>query len=156
MIKKIVLWILVIFWMGLIFYFSSFKGDESTKQSQGFLYNTIGNIIDFFDKDISIKDKEIIIEKYDPIVRKIAHAFIYMVLAFLVSMLLMSYNINLTKCIIMTFIICVMYAVSDEIHQSFINGRSAELRDVLIDSIGIIIENLIFLWRYKYGRKENS
>ena len=46
MIKKIILWILVVFWMGVIFFFSSMDGIESKMQSQGFLYHTLGNIID--------------------------------------------------------------------------------------------------------------
>ena len=105
MTKKIILWILVIFWMGLIFYFSSFKGDESTKQSQGFLYNTLGNIIEFFNKDISIGEKKLLIEKYDPIVRKFAHACVYFVLAGLVSLLIVSYDIKLNKTIILSLIL---------------------------------------------------
>ena len=36
-----------------------------------------------------------------------------------------------------TGIICVAYAALDEYHQMFVPGRSAEVRDVLIDSIGI-------------------
>jgi len=30
------------------------------------------------------------------------------------------------------------YAVSDEFHQSFVSSRSASIRDVLIDTIGIL------------------
>ena len=32
----------------------------------------------------------------------------------------------------------LLYAMSDEYHQTFVMGRSGELRDVLIDSLGII------------------
>ena len=121
MIKKIVLWILVVFWMGLIFYFSSFKGDESTEQSQGFLYNTIGNIVEFFNKDISVEEKELIIEKYDPIVRKVAHACVYMILAFLVCLLINCYNDKINKVIVLSLIFCIIYAISDEVHQTFLS-----------------------------------
>lgn len=31
---------------------------------------------------------------------------------------------------------CIIYALSDEIHQLFVFGRSGELKDVLIDTIG--------------------
>lgn len=153
MIKKIVLWILVVFWMGLIFYFSSFKGDESTEQSQGFLYNTIGNIVEFFNKDISVEEKELIIEKYDPIVRKVAHACVYMILAFLVCLLINCYNDKINKVIVLSLIFCIIYAISDEVHQTFVEGRSGEVRDVLIDSIGIIVSNIGFYLRRK---NENS
>ncbi len=37
------------------------------------------------------------------------------------------------------FIISILYAISDEIHQSFIPTREPRMRDVVIDSTGIII-----------------
>ena len=131
--KKILLWILVIFWMGLIFYFSSFNGIESTEQSQGFLYRTIRNS----------DNKDDLILKLDPIIRKVAHCAIYSVLAILVYLLLKEYNLDSKKLILFTFLICILYSISDEIHQLFVSGRSAEIRDVIIDGIGITIGILI-------------
>ena len=47
----------------------------------------------------------------------------------------------------LAIIICILYATSDELHQLFVMGRSCELRDVFIYSLGsvsgIIIYNLI-------------
>ena len=40
---------------------------------------------------------------------------------------------------IVSLLICVIYALSDEIHQLFIIGRSGNIIDVLIDSLGSII-----------------
>ena len=48
-------------------------------------------------------------------------------------------------------LIGVLYAVSDEIHQCFVPGRSGELRDVLIDSAGVICGVVIL--RLLGGRK---
>lgn len=42
-----------------------------------------------------------------------------------------------------TIIISYLYSLSDEIHQTFIAGRSGRLKDTLIDLIGIIIGLLI-------------
>lgn len=39
----------------------------------------------------------------------------------------------------------VMYAISDEIHQLMVDGRSGNVRDVIIDSIGILIGIMVFL-----------
>ncbi|WP_245575523.1 VanZ family protein [Alkalicoccus chagannorensis] len=36
-------------------------------------------------------------------------------------------------------IICVVYAASDEYHQTFIPGRSGEVSDVVIDGIGAFV-----------------
>ena len=40
------------------------------------------------------------------------------------------------KIIIITVLICFLYAVSDEIHQSFVPGRACRLLDILIDTSG--------------------
>ena len=48
-----------------------------------------------------------------------------------------EYNIKDT--IIVSLLICIIYALTDEIHQLFIVNRSCELRDVLIDMIGVLI-----------------
>ncbi|MFC0560849.1 VanZ family protein [Halalkalibacter alkalisediminis] len=37
------------------------------------------------------------------------------------------------------FFICVLYAISAEVHHLFIPGRSKEVRDVLIDSSGALV-----------------
>lgn len=42
-----------------------------------------------------------------------------------------------------TIIIAYLYALSDEVHQTFVMGRSGRLKDTLIDLLGIIIGLLI-------------
>jgi VanZ family protein len=42
-----------------------------------------------------------------------------------------------------TIIIAYLYALSDEIHQTFVPGRSGRLRDTFIDLIGIILGLII-------------
>ena len=44
-----------------------------------------------------------------------------------------------------------LYAVTDEIHQAFVPGRSCELRDVLIDSCGVLAGVLI-IWHLQCSR----
>lgn len=132
--KKIVKLIFVILWMTLIFFFSNQKADDSSKLSDGIIVK-VANV--FMDKDLSTKEKEIILEKYTTIVRKTAHFGIYLVLGVLVINLLMEYNIK--HVILVSLIVCLLYSVSDEIHQLFIDGRSGELRDIIIDSSGSLL-----------------
>jgi VanZ family protein len=42
-----------------------------------------------------------------------------------------------------TIIIAYLYALSDEIHQTFVPGRNGRLRDTFIDLIGIILGLII-------------
>ena len=144
MTKKIIMWTLVVMWMGVIFFFSSYNGIDSTSQSKGFLYNTLGKVIDIFDKDITLHEKDLLIEKLDTPIRKVAHGCVYLILAILICLALDNYKIDIKKLLIVAFIICVLYAISDEIHQTFIDGRSGEIKDVFIDSIGVSLGLLLY------------
>ena len=53
-----------------------------------------------------------------------------------------------------TFCYCTCYAALDEIHQLFVPNRSGQVRDVLIDSVGILIG--IILFRTIYGVTHSS
>ena len=50
--------------------------------------------------------------------------------------LLREYMVINTKLVLLSLLICFLYACSDEIHQLFIVGRSGNAYDVLIDTIG--------------------
>ena len=80
--KKILLWTLVILWMGLIFYLSSRNSEESTSQSQGIINKT--NIVEIYDKDESDETKEETLETIDRYFRKVAHVCVFFVLSILV------------------------------------------------------------------------
>ena len=58
--------------------------------------------------------------------------------------------------LIFMFVIAVIYAGSDELHQTFVGGRSGRPLDVLIDSIGIVLAVLICgIAMKKTGKKES-
>ncbi|MBY0357103.1 MAG: VanZ family protein [Candidatus Obscuribacterales bacterium] len=56
------------------------------------------------------------------------------------------------RAIILAAIFSIIYAASDECHQSFVPGRSAALSDVLVDTVGILIA-FLFL---KHQERRNS
>lgn len=70
------------------------------------------------------------------LILKTFHLIEYAILAFL---LLLAVTKN--KLVVL---IGYLYAISDEIHQSFIPGRTSRFRDTLIDLIGILIGIFIF------------
>lgn len=131
--KKIKL-ILVILWMIIIFMFSNQKANDSSKLSNGLILKTVRIIEKINHKQYS--DEEIL-EKFVKPVRKMAHFTIYLVLGVLVYLYIKELKID--NKFIVSLLICVIYALSDEIHQLFIIGRSGNIIDVLIDSLGSII-----------------
>ena len=96
---------------------SSFNSTESSNQSN-FIVEIIANIFNITNTHtLSI------------IIRKLAHYTEYLILGILV----MNLNNNKSKSIYLSIIICLLYAISDEFHQSFVPGRSCQLYDVAID-----------------------
>lgn len=117
--------ILVVLWMILIFTFSNQPGNISTKQSD--------IVVSKVSKIIKIDDLKYI----TLVVRKTAHFILYVILGILIINMLHYYQIK--DIVILSILICILYACSDEIHQLFITGRSGEIKDVFIDSIGSIL-----------------
>lgn len=134
--KKTILKILIILWMILIFTLSNQPADDSTQLSDGFISKTIGNIYKITHKNIKEEKLTEIKTKYTHITRKTAHFTIYLILGLLIGLLLKQYNITTKQIIIYGILICMLYAITDEIHQIFVQGRSGEIRDVLIDTCG--------------------
>ena len=51
-------------------------------------------------------------------------------------MILFLSTINLPKKEIIAIISCIIFAILDETHQIFSNGRTPQVLDIIIDSIG--------------------
>lgn len=94
----------------------------------------------------------------DFIVRKLAHFSEYVGLCFLASNAIYQSSkrfIPLYSCALTSF-----YAISDEFHQIFVNGRSCEIRDWAIDTVGALVGALAFYIIYiiikKVDKKKNN
>lgn len=139
--KKIISIILLILWMITIFYFSNADANKSTSTSD----KVITTIIEIKDKITSqttpVSEKEKIIENTSFYVRKLAHITEYLILGLLMFNVLKQYNIHN---IYYAIGLCILYSCTDEFHQLFINGRSGSFRDVLIDTIGILIGTYLY------------
>jgi VanZ family protein len=75
----------------------------------------------------------------DFILRKTAHITEYFVLYIL------SYQV-FSKKHKSAFLFTFIYAIGDEYHQSFTPGRGPSVKDVFIDTIGIVLA-YIFIWK---------
>ncbi len=139
--KKIISFIVLILWMIVIFSFSSADANKSTGTSD----KVITTMIEIKDKitnnETPNNEKEIIVKNSSFYIRKIAHITEYLILGFLMFNLLNQYSI--TK-IYYAIGLSILYSCTDEFHQLFISGRSGSIRDVLIDSIGILIGTYLY------------
>lgn len=70
------------------------------------------------------------------VVRKLAHFTEYMAVGFLAGGIWCLWVRGSGKCALLVFVQLVLSAGIDELHQYFVPGRCASLRDVLIDVMG--------------------
>lgn len=149
MLKKILKFILIILCMATIFYFSSESGEESSDKSDGIIVKTAEF---FLNKKLDSVSKEKYINKYVVLIRKGAHFTIYSILGILLISFIGEFRTLNRWSIYITVLIVFLYAISDEIHQTFIPGRSGELKDILLDSFGGFFASSLYLYLYKHRR----
>ena len=134
--------LLVLIWMIVIFCFSNQSDVDSSKLSNGFIDKTIIRVYEIFNDNVTEEKKEELVFKYSYPIRKFAHFTIYFILGILVFMYLNEYIKN-KPIIIYSFLICFVYACTDEFHQYFVDGRYCSFIDVLIDSLGSLTSILL-------------
>ena len=128
----IISWMFVIACMCFIFWMSGFNAAESSSMSD----SVIRKILAVFGEEFS-----------SFVVRKAAHMLEFCALAMtLYNAIYSTWQRKLTP--VLAFVCTVLYAVTDEIHQLFVEGRACRVFDVFVDScgalIGIIISIIIF------------
>ena len=126
-----------------IFNFSSQDG----KASSGLSKKVARKIVDVFPytKNLSEKTKNKIVEKSQPIIRKGAHVSIYTLVGIFIMSFISTYKIHLKYKFLISILVGLVYASSDEIHQSFIPGRTASIIDVGIDTAGVFLGIILVL-----------
>ena len=78
------------------------------------------------------------------VIRKGAHITEYFILTVLTLRWIRAEWGLTQKRLLLGVLFCVLYAASDEFHQTFISGRVGCTEDVLIDSIGIALAGGLF------------
>ncbi len=161
LVGSIVLWLLTISWMIMIFSLSSEPGDASSVRSLVYT-NAINSLF-----GLSLSNE---------LIRVYAHIGEYAFLSLITFLSLrftnlISLNISYSEApikmiksdnevlILTTLWICALYAVTDEYHQIFVDGRYGSIIDAFYDLIGIFIVLIIIRLVYSIslsikGKKE--
>ena len=144
--------ILILLLAGTFFLIFGFSSQNAT-ESSGISKKVSEAIVEITNKNDTVQEKNKIVKMLEPIIRKLAHFSIYTVVGFLLMTLCFTYKIDINKKILITMILGIIYACSDELHQTFVAGRSGEARDVLIDTSGVFIGICISYTLYKIRTK---
>lgn len=142
--KRILQFVPVLCWMGVIFYLSAQPAEESSELSTGLMHVLLQYI-----ERIAVVDEGF----FHHIIRKIAHLFAYFILGILAMFAFEKQKWHSLYQGIIAYIICVLYAMSDEIHQLFVPGRSGEIGDVGIDASGALLGILLYILLQKIFRR---
>ncbi len=110
--SPIVRWLLVIIWMSVIFAFSH-QANSSEKTA-------------------------VVFGSFNIFARKMGHISEFGVL-FLLLRYALRKHIELKKATYGAALLAILYAASDEWHQSFVPGRSACVEDVMLDSSAVLV-----------------
>lgn len=142
-ILRIILILLLLCTFFIIFVFSSQNGDTSG----GISTRITESILEKSNRYNALEEeqKNKVSNRIEKIIRKIAHFSIYAMVGFLLMGLLSTYKLKNKWRIVITILIGILYAISDEVHQSFSPGRTPKITDIYIDTLGIIFGMLIIL-----------
>lgn len=148
MVKKVLLWLAVIFVSLMIFGFSATDGNKSKNLSVKVTEKVV-----HMEKSEEI-DENISFKAVHALIRKSGHFFEFALLGVLTLYLARSYNLSLKMCLLISLLYTLFFAMGDEIHQLFVDGRDGRVTDVLIDFCGSLLFTTISYLKLK--RKEKN
>jgi VanZ family protein len=86
----------------------------------------------------------------DFVAKKLAHFLLY---AGLYVLLVRAFSTlpwfarTMSRAYLLPMLVAILYAISDEVHQTFVPSRNGSARDVLIDFFGVFLAYLFLRWR---------
>lgn len=155
-----------LFMLFIIFGFSAQDGATSGSLS----YRVCLSLLSFFDRIFSLNVPastfSACAESMQLWVRKAAHVTEYFLLTLSIFLPLRVWiqgksikrprTCFLSRYIIPTFLLSVLFASLDEFHQTFVPGRCGTPVDVLVDSIGIITGCILLTLCHRHTRKKHD
>ena len=157
---------LVIAWMVVIFFLSEMPSDESNLNSKKIVNKIIeetvqtsanetvqNNANNTISHKTQKKNNEVL-ETVNLVFRKFAHTGVYFILSILVLNLFLQIRNRLDiKFVVVSVVLCFVYACTDEFHQLYVEGRTGQFMDVGIDTIGAVLGAILFSIIYMQVKK---
>lgn len=144
MLTRRIIWVITLLLMTVIFVFSSRPGDLSIQDS-AWLLDRI-NILDEEEALDTTNMQSMFLQRK---IRKAAHIILFGSLAILIYASIYGYVGKAIKTGVISWLLTIIYAITDEIHQYFVPGRAAQIQDVIRDGkgafFGCIIMMVLFL-----------
>ena len=133
----------VVGWMAVIFFFSAQPAEVSSETSGGIVSQIVELVYPNFEAMPEPEQTEIL-DTWQTVVRKGAHFCSHALLGALVANAIRTYNIRKWGRFLIPMAVSAAYAVSDEVHQYFVPGRSCQVTDMCIDTLGAVFGTAMF------------
>ena len=147
---SIFFWIAAAAWCGVLFYFSGQNGAESSELSMR-VARFVLRVFPFL--PLSAAD-------LNPILRDIAHFGVFAAEGLLLGAAMMTALPERAVGGLLSAMSCAIVAVLNEYHQSFVDGRACEVKDMLIDSggalTGVLLSALILHLAFRIVRRRDN
>lgn len=144
---------LLVVWMCVIFLFSSQPSDESSKVSGTMCERVVEDANRVLKLEMNRAKVQSVAASIEYPVRKAAHMTEYAILGLLSFAFYCGILKKEKRQFLAALLTAAVYAATDEFHQYFIPGRSAEVMDVCIDTLGASIGLAILFFTLKVVRK---
>ena len=154
-ILKLLLWLPALLWYRVIWGFSAQTAAVSGDLSDRLLWRLMALVSPAFAGADAVTQNASV-ELLSFFERKAAHMFLYFVLILLLWLALLPLIRSKRNQVLLAAVLCAVLAGLDEYHQTFIPGRSGELRDVCVDLAGAAVAValvVLLLWAARW-RKE--
>ncbi|MBR3473862.1 MAG: VanZ family protein [Oscillospiraceae bacterium] len=133
--------------MTMIFCFSSQKAEASNRTSGGIVSLMLSILFPGFES-MEPERQRLIADWTARIIRKTAHFTEYALLGTSLYLHVLAWMARreIRRPRLLSLLIGALYAASDELHQTFVSGRSGEVLDVLLDSAGVLFGIFLLWW----------
>lgn len=153
---KYISWIPAVIVMVVIFLFSARPAVSSNDSSKTIAAQVLRLYEDISNNEIDTSTRESILDKLNHIIRKSAHFLEFALLAWCSGLHLAVLKLGTRKLIAYATLFSAVYALTDEIHQYFVPGRSCQITDVLLDSCGAATGALVFILMMNVAKRLKS
>lgn len=141
---KYITWLPAVIIMLVIFSFSHKPANNSNESSLTIAGKALAIYEKIANTSIDTEKRPMLLEKINHIVRKGAHFSEYALLSFALAFHFFTCKWKKLRVLSFSIIGSSLYAMTDEYHQTFIEGRSGQISDVLLDTSGALTGALFF------------
>lgn len=156
MIKKVYRWSFVLCWMFFIYAMSATPVTKSWELSGSVADKIVVAEQDSDQQNDDNKrnqDLKNLKDTLNVMVRKCAHVIEYFVLCALLIFAWGGSGQEIGKVMKKSFFVSFLYATLDELHQLLVPGRTGNIKDVMIDTIGILLAIVVIYIYINLKRK---